>query len=65
MIGFKQTSINNSMAAQKYCLALDLTEDQQLVAEYKAYHQKVWPEVIESIKASGIEEVSFQFQFES
>lgn len=43
------------MAAQKYCLALDLKEDQQLVAEYKAYHQKVWPEVMESIKASGIE----------
>ena len=43
------------MAVQKYCLALDLKEDQQLITEYKAYHQKVWPEVIESIKSSGIE----------
>jgi L-rhamnose mutarotase len=43
------------MAAQKYCLALDLKEDQQLMAEYKAYHQQVWPEVIKSIKDSGIE----------
>lgn len=38
------------MAAQKYCLALDLKEDKQLVEEYKVYHQKVWPEVIENIK---------------
>lgn len=42
------------MVAQKYCLALDLKEDPQLMAEYKAYHQKVWPEIIKSIKDSGI-----------
>ncbi|TDE45058.1 L-rhamnose mutarotase [Flavobacterium rhamnosiphilum] len=40
---------------QKYCLALDLKEDPQLMAEYKAYHQNVWPEIIKSIKDSGIE----------
>ncbi len=39
---------------QKYCLALDLKEDPQLMAEYKAHHQKVWPEIIQSIKESGI-----------
>ena len=27
------------MAAQKYCLALDLKEEAQLMAEYKSYHQ--------------------------
>ena len=43
------------MAAQKYCLALDLKEDAQLMEEYKAYHQNVWPEIIKSIKDSGIE----------
>lgn len=42
------------MAAQKYCLALDLIDDAQLMAEYKAYHQAVWPEIIASIKESGI-----------
>lgn len=42
------------MAAQKYCLALDLIDDAQLMAEYKAYHQTVWPEIIASIKESGI-----------
>lgn len=43
------------MLTQKYCLALDLKEDQQLIAEYKAHHKKVWPEIIKSIKDSGIE----------
>jgi L-rhamnose mutarotase len=43
------------MAVQKYCLALDLIEDTQLIGEYKAYHSTVWPEIIKSIKDSGIE----------
>jgi L-rhamnose mutarotase len=42
------------MSNQKYCLALDLKDDKQLIAEYKAYHQNVWPEIIKSIKDSGI-----------
>lgn len=39
---------------QKYCLALDLKDDPQLIAEYKAYHQDVWPEITKSLKSSGI-----------
>ena len=42
------------MKIQKYCLALDLKEDPRLIAEYKEYHQEVWPEIIKSIKDSGI-----------
>ena len=42
------------MGTQKFCLALDLKDDEQLMAEYKEYHQKVWPEIIQSIKESGI-----------
>jgi L-rhamnose mutarotase len=38
----------------RYCLALDLVNDPQLMAEYEAHHQKVWPEVVASIKESGI-----------
>jgi L-rhamnose mutarotase len=38
----------------RYCLALDLRNDPQLIAEYEAYHKKVWPEVEASIKNSGI-----------
>ena len=40
---------------KKYCLALDLKEDSKLIAEYEAYHKKVWPEIIKSIKDAGIE----------
>ena len=39
---------------KKYCLAVDLKDDPQLIAEYEAYHKQVWPEIIESIKSSGI-----------
>ena len=38
----------------KYCLALDLKEDENLIAEYEKQHQHVWPQVIDSIKDSGI-----------
>jgi L-rhamnose mutarotase len=39
---------------KKYCLALDLINDPELIAEYKTFHQNVWPEIMESIKESGI-----------
>jgi L-rhamnose mutarotase len=38
----------------RYCLALDLKDDPQLIAAYEEYHQSVWPEIIDSIKSSGI-----------
>lgn len=41
----------------RYCLALDLKEDVELIKEYEAYHEKVWPAVIDSIKESGIEQM--------
>lgn len=40
-----------------YCLILDLKEDPQLIEQYKKYHQHVWPEIIDSIKASGISDM--------
>jgi L-rhamnose mutarotase len=42
------------MPVQRYCLALDLKDDEKLIVEYKTYHQEVWPEIIKSIKDSGI-----------
>lgn len=39
---------------KKYCLALDLINDSKLIEEYKTFHQNVWPEIMESIKESGI-----------
>ena len=39
----------------RYCFALDLIDDPILVAEYEVYHKNVWPEILSSIKDSGIE----------
>lgn len=65
--------------SRRYCLTLDLKDDPQLIAEYKRYHQKIWPEIAKSIRDAGIEnmeiylrgtrmfmimEVSDQFSFE-
>jgi len=38
----------------RYCFALDLKDDPQLIAAYEQYHQSVWPEIIASIKEAGI-----------
>jgi len=38
----------------RYCLALDLVNDPQLISEYEAYHRDVWPEIKKSITDSGI-----------
>jgi len=38
----------------RYCLALDLKDDQNLIDEYEQYHQNVWPEIIASIKNAGV-----------
>lgn len=40
---------------KRYCLALDLKDDAALIAEYEAHHKNVRPEIIKSIKDSGIE----------
>ncbi|ALJ04690.1 L-fucose mutarotase [Pseudalgibacter alginicilyticus] len=40
---------------KRYCLALDLVDDPVSIAEYKKHHEKVWTEITESIKKSGIE----------
>lgn len=39
---------------KRYCLALDLVDDPHLIASYESLHKKVWPEIIESIRNSGI-----------
>ena len=40
---------------KKYCLALDLKDAPLLIAEYKKYHERVWPEILDSIREAGIE----------
>lgn len=39
---------------KRYCLLLDLKDDEALIKEYEAHHRHVWPEIIESIKEAGI-----------
>jgi L-rhamnose mutarotase len=40
--------------SRRYCLALDLKDDPHLIAEYEAHHRQVWPEIVASIRDSGI-----------
>jgi len=42
---------------RRFCLTLDLKDDPELIAEYKRHHEHVWPEIIESIKHSGIDDM--------
>lgn len=45
------------MNARRYCLTLDLKDEPALIAEYKRYHQKIWPEITKSIHAAGIRDL--------
>ena len=38
----------------RHCLLLDLKPDENLIRDYEVYHQKVWPEIMDSIRESGI-----------
>jgi L-rhamnose mutarotase len=42
---------------RRYCLTLDLKDDPTLIAEYRKYHEKIWPEITQSIKRAGIEDM--------
>jgi L-rhamnose mutarotase len=39
---------------RRFCLTLDLKDDPTLIAEYKRRHEKIWPEITESIRNSGV-----------
>jgi len=42
---------------RRFCLTLDLKNDLSLIAEYKRHHEKIWPEITQSIRESGIEDM--------
>src|SRR5262245_47897521 len=42
---------------KRYCLALDLKDDAALIADYRRYHEKIWPEITQSIRDAGIEDM--------
>jgi L-rhamnose mutarotase len=39
---------------KRYCLAVDLVDDPQMIAEYEGYHKKIQPEIHKSITSAGI-----------
>jgi L-rhamnose mutarotase len=39
---------------RRFCLTLDLKDDPWLIAEYKRYHERVWPEITKSLKDAGV-----------
>ena len=39
---------------RRWCLALDLKDDPTLIAEYCRHHERIWPEIAESIRSAGI-----------
>ena len=42
---------------RRFCLTLDLKDDPKLIATYRRYHERIWPEITRSIKDSGIEDM--------
>jgi L-rhamnose mutarotase len=42
---------------KRYCLTLDLKDDPKLIAEYRRYHEGIWPEITQSIREAGIEDM--------
>ena len=42
---------------RRFCLTLDLKDDPNLIAEYKRHHEQIWPDIVQSIKDSGIEDM--------
>ncbi|SRR5579871_3952514 len=41
----------------RHCLTLDLKNDPALIAEYKQHHDRIWPEVVRSLKDAGIQDL--------
>lgn len=38
----------------RYCKALDLVDDEALIAEYEKAHEKIWPEVRDHLRSQGV-----------
>lgn len=47
----------------RHCFALDLKDEPALITEYIKFHtpEGIWPEVLDSIKGAGIEELDIYF----
>lgn len=43
--------------SRRFCLTLDLKDDPKLIEEYKKHHDQIWPEIVESIRSAGIQDM--------
>ena len=43
-----------TVAMKRRCLTLDLKSDTNLMAEYKKYHEKIWPEITAGLHEAGV-----------
>ena len=43
--------------SRRFCFALDLKRDAALITEYRKHHEKIWPEITQGLKNSGIEDL--------
>ena len=41
----------------RHVLAVDLKDDPHVIAAYVEHHRQVWPEVLRSLRAAGIEDM--------
>ncbi|MBO9660531.1 MAG: L-rhamnose mutarotase [Chitinophagaceae bacterium] len=42
---------------KRFTLTLDLIDDDKKISEYEKHHEAVWPEILQSIRQSGIEQM--------
>lgn len=45
------------MKNQRFCFALDLINDPELIREYEKYHKNVWPQIEDAIMDSGVKKL--------
>ena len=41
----------------RYCLALDLKDDPDLIARYEEHHRAVWPDVLRHLREHGVRDM--------
>ena len=46
--------MSTGMAAQRFCLALDLADNEALIAEYEQLHRRIWPEIAGHLRGQGV-----------
>lgn len=42
------------MSVQRFCQALDLADDDALIAQYQRLHQRIWPQIADHLRRQGV-----------